>query len=107
VSLRSSPHSLPCGRYAENWHAGPNPRCRKSLADRFRIVGNTLGKELLGGTASALGRGTYVNFMVDEGEDRVQATYRGNYGRLAAIKAIGAAYTMVAVDYRDEATALR
>ena len=32
--------------------------------------------------------GAYVNFMMDgEGEDRVKATYRGNYARLAAIKA--------------------
>jgi hypothetical protein len=31
--------------------------------------------------------GAYVNFMMDEGEERVQATYRGNYERLAAIKA--------------------
>ena len=31
--------------------------------------------------------GAYVNFMMDEGEDRVKATYRSNYPRLAAIKA--------------------
>ncbi len=30
--------------------------------------------------------GAYVNFMMDEGEDRVRATYRDNYDRLAAIK---------------------
>jgi UDP-N-acetylenolpyruvoylglucosamine reductase len=30
--------------------------------------------------------GAYVNFMMDEGEERVKATYRGNYGRLAKIK---------------------
>lgn len=30
--------------------------------------------------------GAYVNFMMDEGPDRVQATYRDNYQRLAAIK---------------------
>ena len=30
--------------------------------------------------------GAYVNFMMDEGQERVRATYRGNYGRLAAIK---------------------
>jgi hypothetical protein len=28
----------------------------------------------------------YVNFMMDEGQDRVQATYRDNYQRLAEIK---------------------
>jgi FAD/FMN-containing dehydrogenase len=31
--------------------------------------------------------GAYVNFMMDEGEDRVKATYGGNYQRLAEIKA--------------------
>jgi FAD/FMN-containing dehydrogenase len=31
--------------------------------------------------------GSYVNFMMDEGQERVQATYRGNYARLAQIKA--------------------
>jgi FAD/FMN-containing dehydrogenase len=31
--------------------------------------------------------GAYLNFMMDEGEERIRATYRGNYDRLAAIKA--------------------
>lgn len=31
--------------------------------------------------------GAYINFMMDEGEDRVKATYRDNYQRLAGIKA--------------------
>ncbi len=30
--------------------------------------------------------GTYVNFMMDEGQDRVHATYRENYGRLVKLK---------------------
>jgi FAD/FMN-containing dehydrogenase len=30
--------------------------------------------------------GSYVNFMMDEGHERVQSTYRGNYDRLAAVK---------------------
>jgi hypothetical protein len=30
--------------------------------------------------------GAYVNFMMDEGQERVQATYREHYGKLAAIK---------------------
>ena len=31
--------------------------------------------------------GAYVNFlMADEGQDRIAATYRGNYSRLAALK---------------------
>ena len=31
--------------------------------------------------------GAYVNFMMDEGQDRVRATYQGNYDRLAEVKA--------------------
>jgi len=30
--------------------------------------------------------GAYVNFMMDEGPDRIQAAFRDNYGRLAGIK---------------------
>jgi FAD/FMN-containing dehydrogenase len=30
--------------------------------------------------------GAYVNFMMEEGHDRVKASYRDNYERLAAIK---------------------
>lgn len=31
--------------------------------------------------------GAYVNFLMDEGQDRIRSTYRGNYSRLAAAKA--------------------
>jgi FAD/FMN-containing dehydrogenase len=31
--------------------------------------------------------GAYVNMMMDEGQERVQASYRDNYPRLAQIKA--------------------
>jgi FAD/FMN-containing dehydrogenase len=31
--------------------------------------------------------GAYLNFMMEEGDDRIRATYQGNYARLAAIKA--------------------
>jgi len=30
--------------------------------------------------------GAYVNFMMDEGQERVQATYRDNYARLVDVK---------------------
>jgi hypothetical protein len=30
--------------------------------------------------------GAYVNFMMDEGDERVRTTYRGNYARLAELK---------------------
>jgi hypothetical protein len=32
--------------------------------------------------------GAYVNFMMDEGDDRVRATYRGNLTRLEEVKAM-------------------
>lgn len=31
--------------------------------------------------------GAYINFMMDEGQDRIRATYKDNYDRLARIKA--------------------
>jgi hypothetical protein len=31
--------------------------------------------------------GAYVNFMMDEGIDRIRATYRDNFDRLAKVKA--------------------
>jgi hypothetical protein len=31
-------------------------------------------------------QGAYLNFMMEEGEDRIRATYGDNYDRLAAIK---------------------
>jgi FAD/FMN-containing dehydrogenase len=31
--------------------------------------------------------GAYVNFMMDEGQERIQATYRENYDRLSRVKA--------------------
>jgi hypothetical protein len=31
--------------------------------------------------------GAYVNFMMDEGQERVRASFRDNYERLAVIKA--------------------
>ncbi len=30
--------------------------------------------------------GAYINFMMDEGQDRIKASYRGNYDRLAQVK---------------------
>ena len=31
--------------------------------------------------------GGYINFMMEEGEERIRATYQGNYARLSAVKA--------------------
>ena len=30
--------------------------------------------------------GAYINFMMEEGQERIKATYRDNYERLASIK---------------------
>jgi hypothetical protein len=30
--------------------------------------------------------GAYLNFMMEEGDERIRATYRGNYDRLATVK---------------------
>jgi FAD/FMN-containing dehydrogenase len=30
--------------------------------------------------------GAYINFMMEEGDERIQATYRGNYQRLVEVK---------------------
>jgi hypothetical protein len=32
--------------------------------------------------------GAYVNMMMDEGQERVRASYRDHYDRLAAVKAV-------------------
>ena len=43
----------------------------------------------VGATSSSSGwvtGGGYVNFLMNEGQDRVKASYRGNYDRLARIK---------------------
>jgi FAD/FMN-containing dehydrogenase len=36
--------------------------------------------------AEAMAGGAYVNMMMDEGEERVRASYRDNYDRLARVK---------------------
>jgi hypothetical protein len=45
-----------------------------------------VGEGLLAGDARVFATGAYVNFMSDEGEDRVRESYRGNYDRLVHIK---------------------
>lgn len=41
---------------------------------------------VLGRAAPALRGGAYVNFMMEEGQERIQATYRDNYERLVQVK---------------------
>jgi hypothetical protein len=56
----------------------PNP------ANKQRIM--TWAKEYWEALHPCSAGGAYVNFMMDEGEDRIRATYRGNYERLVAVK---------------------
>ncbi len=57
----------------------PDPAHNEKMIDWARAYWNALHPYSAGGA--------YVNFMMDEGIDRVQATYRDNYRRLAALKA--------------------
>lgn len=57
----------------------PDPANREKISDWTRRYHDALHPHSAGGA--------YVNFMMDEGQERVQATYRDNYARLAAVKA--------------------
>ena len=46
--------------------------------------------------------GAYVNMMMDEGQDRVRASYRDNYVRLAQIKAIYDPYNLFSINQNIE-----
>jgi FAD/FMN-containing dehydrogenase len=45
-----------------------------------------VGARLLGGAASPWAGGADVNFLMDEGDERIRATYRDNYDRLVGVK---------------------
>ena len=67
-----------------NWGAvfagvDPDPSNREAIS-RWSIEYNEALRPYSAG-------GAYVNMMMDEGEDRVRASYRDNYARLARIKA--------------------
>jgi FAD/FMN-containing dehydrogenase len=57
----------------------PNPSNNKKIIDWARRYWDALHPYSAGGA--------YVNFMMEEGEERIKATYRGNYDKLAAVKA--------------------
>ena len=57
----------------------PEPKNRQAITDWTKRYFDALHSYSAGGA--------YVNFMMDEGQERVQATYRDNYPKLAAIKA--------------------
>ena len=56
----------------------PDPADRERITNWARSYWDALHPHSAGGA--------YVNFMMDEGPDRIRATYRDNYDRLAAIK---------------------
>jgi FAD/FMN-containing dehydrogenase len=56
----------------------PDPANKERIIDWAREYWNDLHPLSAGGA--------YVNFMMEEGEERVKASYRDNYERLAAIK---------------------
>lgn len=58
---------------------GPDPADNESMTNWARDYWAALHPYSAGGA--------YVNFMMEEGAGRVQATYRGNYNRLTTIKA--------------------
>jgi FAD/FMN-containing dehydrogenase len=57
----------------------PDPANAPAISDWARSYADALRPYAAGGA--------YLNFMMDEGHDRVRATYRDNYDRLAQIKA--------------------
>jgi len=60
---------------------------RRGRRSRQRGSHHLLVQAVLGGRAPVLGRRRYVNFMMDEGQERIRATYGPNYARLAQVKA--------------------
>jgi hypothetical protein len=46
--------------------------------------------------------GAYVNMMMDEGQERVRASYRDNYDRLARIKSIYDPYNFLSINQNIE-----
>jgi hypothetical protein len=57
----------------------PDPANAPAISDWSRSYQEALHPHSAGGA--------YLNMIMDEGEDRVRASYRGNYDRLATIKA--------------------
>jgi FAD/FMN-containing dehydrogenase len=57
---------------------GPDPSLAPQLTDWARDYWQALRPHTMGAA--------YVNFMMEEGEDRIRATYGANYDRLVAVK---------------------
>lgn len=67
-----------------NWAAvmvgvDPDPKNASTISEWAKSYFDALHPHSAGGA--------YVNFMMDEGQERVQSTYRDNYGKLASVKA--------------------
>jgi FAD/FMN-containing dehydrogenase len=80
---RVGPNDTPFSYRKSNWTevivgVDPDPANGKKIADWAKAYWDALHPYSAGGA--------YVNFMMEEGQERVEATYRGNYKRLAEIK---------------------
>jgi len=80
---RVAPDATPWSYRDATWSGvivgvSPDPGNREQITQWARDYWNALHPHSSGGA--------YVNFMMEEGEDRVQATYRDNYARLVKIK---------------------
>ncbi len=96
-SLQSTMHLYPINGKASGVKNSATPWCYRDAVWAQVIVGvdpDPANKEKISAWAkdywSALhaysAGGAYVNFMMEEGEDRIRATYGKNYARLAKIK---------------------
>jgi len=80
IKSKDTPWAYRDGKWAEVIvGVDPDPSKAKILRDWAVSYWEDLHQFSMGGA--------YVNFMMDEGQDRVRATYRENYDRLASIKA--------------------
>jgi len=81
---RPSNQDTPWAYRDSNWAqvivgVDPDPSERQAITEWTKSYHDALHPHSAGGA--------YVNFMMDEGQERVQATYGDNYDRLAKIKA--------------------
>jgi FAD/FMN-containing dehydrogenase len=83
AASRVGPHDTAWSYRGSKWAqvmvgVDPNPANKQKIISWARQYYDALHPYSAGGA--------YVNFMMEEGEDRVKATYRGNYERLAKLK---------------------
>jgi FAD/FMN-containing dehydrogenase len=96
-SMQSLMHLYPIDGKASRVKSGSTPWCRRDARWALVIAGvdpNPANKEKISTWAKDYwtavhpysAGGAYLNFIMDEGEDRIRATYGKNYARLAKIK---------------------